>query len=261
MAQQMQIRLPHFRGATRKLVLWNVVSFFAFAVLAALSPALWTRLSLNLVLVPALVLDGHLWQLVTYGFVNFGVLTTFFALLTLWFTGSMLEAEYGARWIYELYFTSLAGGGLIAAALSYTRLFGLSPLGAAAGAWAGVFGLLVAIASRFGEQEFRFFLLTLKARYLVAIYLLVELALLVRSSNPMDALVQLSGALAGYAFLRLAPRRGLAFGLSERYYSLRNAFYKSKRRRAARQFEVYMGKQNLVDKDKDKDPNDKRWMN
>jgi hypothetical protein len=52
---------------------------------------------------------------------------------------------------------------------------------------------------------------------------------------------------------------------------MRNSYYRYKRRRAARKFEVYMGKQGRkVHFDKDgrylgpeehKDPNDKRWMN
>ena len=52
---------------------------------------------------------------------------------------------------------------------------------------------------------------------------------------------------------------------------MRNSYYRYKRRRAARKFEVYMGKQGRkVNFDKDgrylgpdehKDPTDKRWMN
>jgi hypothetical protein len=59
--------------------------------------------------------------------------------------------------------------------------------------------------------------------------------------------------------------------VSEGYFGLRNAYYRAKRRRAARKFEVYMGKQGrqvhfdkegrYVDPDARKDPNDKRWMN
>ena len=61
-------------------------------------------------------------------------------------------------------------------------------------------------------------------------------------------------------------------GFPEQYFSVRNGYYRWKRRRAARKFEVYMGKQGRkVSFDKDgryidpdetrKDPNDKRWMN
>ena len=56
-------------------------------------------------------------------------------------------------------------------------------------------------------------------------------------------MLQLSGAFCGYLFLHFAPRKGLAFSFSEQYYGMRNAYYRAKRRRAAKKFEVYMGKQ------------------
>ena len=71
--------------------------------------------------------------------------------------------------------------------------------------------------------------------------------------------------------MRHAPRRGIAFAFTEKYFAIRNTYYRAKRRRAARKFEVYMGKQGrdvhfdkegkFVDPDEKKDPNDKRWMN
>jgi len=77
--------------------------------------------------------------------------------------------------------------------------------------------------------------------------------------------------LCGYLFVRFAPRRGLAFGVTERYFGLRNGYYRWKRRRAARKFEVYMKGQNrevhfdkdgrYVDPDDRRNPKDKSWMN
>jgi hypothetical protein len=125
----------------------------------------------------------------------------------------------------------------------------------------------------FGDQEFYlWFLIRVKAKYLVTIYILIAVAVLLKQANSFGALLQLSGALSGYLFVRFAPRRGIAFGVSERLYGIRNAYYRYRRRRAARKFEVYMRKQNReVHFDKDgryidpdelrRDPNDKRWMN
>ena len=59
----------------------------------------------------------------------------------------------------------------------------------------------------------------------------------------MYAFAQLGGALAGLVFVRMAPRRGVSFMLSERWYGMRNRYYRWKRRRAARKFEVYMKRQ------------------
>jgi hypothetical protein len=105
---------------------------------------------------------------------------------------------------------------------------------------------------------------------MVAIFILVDTARLLLHSSPFDALLHLSGALCGFLFLKFVPRRGLGYATTERYFALRNEFYRARRRNAAKKFEVYMRGQNrdvhfdkdgrYVDPD-DKDPNDKRWMN
>ncbi len=266
------LTLPPFEGATRKLVLWNVVTFFAFVLISLIFPRLALPLNEHLALIPADVFHGQLWQLVTYAFMPLGLVSTLFAMLTLWFCGSMLEGAYGSRWLYELYFVSVAGGALLASAITYTRLFHLDPgLAIEMGPYAGIFGLLIAIGTYFGDQEFLlFFVLRLKARYMVAIYILIEVALLLTSASKFSAAVQLSGALCAFLFLRLAPRKGLGFLFTERLYGLRNDFYRAKRRRAAKKFQVYMRKQNrevhfdsngkYVDPD-ERDPGDPRWMN
>jgi membrane associated rhomboid family serine protease len=264
--------LPPFAGTVRQLVLANVAVFFAVAVLQWLAPNFAAALLKHLLLQPSAVAHGELWQLATYSFFHFGILDILFGMLTLWFCGSMLEGAYGNRWTAELYFSSVIGGALIGTVLSFTRARFLSPDAQGFGAWAGIFGLLVAIAMRFGDQEFLlFFLVRVRAKYMVAIYILIALAVLLKGGDVFDALLQLAGALCGYLYVQFAPRRGMAFGFSEQFFGLRNAYYRSKRRRAARKFEVYMGKQGrtvnfdkegrYVDPDDKKDPNDKRWMN
>ncbi|NYF78491.1 rhomboid family intramembrane serine protease [Granulicella arctica] len=264
---------PPFAGVTRKLILANVAVFFGLLLLHWVSPGVAEFLLGHLLLEPLALLRGELWQPVTYSFLTTGILDILFGMLTLWFCGSLLEGVYGAQWLAELYFTSAIGGALLASAISFTHIFGLTPLAAATGAWAGIFGLLIAIAMRFGEQEFLlWFVLRIKAKYMVAIYILIAIAILLKGGNAFTALLQLAGALCGFLYVHFAPRRGLAFGFSERYFGLRNGYYRWKRRRAARKFEVYMGKQGRkVHFDKDgryidpdtikKNPNDRSWMN
>jgi membrane associated rhomboid family serine protease len=267
------LSLPAFTGVTRKLILANVAVFFALGLLHWLAPRLEIVLLGHLLLEPLAVVHGEIWQLVTYSFVEQGILGILFGMLTLWFTGSLLEPSFGGRWLGELYFSSVIGGAILASAISFTHILGLRPDVGAAGAWSGIFGLLVAIAMIFGDQEFLlWFLVRIKAKYMVAIYILIAIALLLKQADSFGALLQLSGALCGFLYVKFAPRRGLVFGFSERYFGLRNGYYRWKRRRAARKFEVYMRKQNReVHFDKDgryvdpdelkKNPNDKRWMN
>ena len=132
----------------------------------------------------------------------------------------------------------------------------------------GIFGLLVAIGALYGDVQFTLFPLPIgiKARYLVAVYALVVFAMLFGQQQRMYAFAQLGGGLAGLLYIRLAPHRGLSLGLSERWYGLRNRYYRWKRRRAARKFEVYMrsqGRNVRLDgqgRQIDDDANDKsRW--
>lgn len=269
------LSFPPFAGVVRKLVLANVAVFFGFLLIDLFAPAFGSKLFDFLALRPASVATGFIWQLVTYSFLHLGLLSILFAMLTLWFCGSLLEGAYGTRWLTELYFTSAIGGAVLTSALSFTRILHLSPESAVTGAWGGLFGVLIAIAVRMGDIEFMMFPLpfTIRAKYMVAIDILIALAIVLGNQGAMGALLQLSGAVAGYLFLRFAPRRGFAFGFSEQFFGLRNAYYKAKRRRAARKFEVYMGKQGrqvkfddegrYIDPDNPhhRDPNDKRWMN
>ena len=267
------LALPAFEGTTRKLILLNVGAFFGLLILRWLAPQLEAVLHSHLILEPLAVAHGEIWQLLTYSFVEQGILGILFGMLTLWFTGSLLEPSFGGRWLAELYLTSVIGGAILASAISFTHILGLRPDVGAAGAWSGIFGLMVAIAMIFGDQEFLlWFVLRIKAKYMVAIYILIAIALLLKQADAFNALLQLSGALCGYLYIKFAPRRGFAFGVSESYFGLRNNYYRWKRRRAARKFEVYMRKQNReVHFDKDgryvdpdelrKNPNDKRWMN
>ncbi len=271
------LSLPSFSGATRKLILANVAVFFAILILGWLAPQIASVLLSHLLLEPRAVAHGEIWQLVTYSFIETNIIPILLGMITLWFTGAILEPSFGPRWLAELYFTSVIGGAILATAISFTHILGLRPDVAAAGAWSGIFGLLVAIAMIFGDQEFLlWFLVRIKAKYMVAIYILIDLAILLKQADSFGALLHLSGALCGFLYVKFAPRRGFAFGVSESYFGLRNNYYRWRRRRAARKFEVYMRKQNReVHFDKDgryvdpdelkknprRDPNDKRWMN
>lgn len=261
------LNFPDFRGFTRTLILWNVGAYFLLLLLTLVAAPFAGGLLSFGALIPSHLLHGFIWQLVTYSFIHQGILGTALEMLSLWFLGSFLESNHGPRWLAELYFTSVIGAGLAAVGLSLLLHAGNLAI---AGSFGGIFGLLVAFGVLYGDMEFMLFPLpmTMKAKYLVIVYMLIAVAM-VFSSSRVYALAQLGGALAGFLYIKAAPRRGYAFATSERYFSLRNNYYRWKRRRAAKKFEVYMRKQNRdvhFDKDgrytgSEKDPNDRRWMN
>jgi membrane associated rhomboid family serine protease len=271
----LQIALPEFNGLTRRLVLCNLATYFAILILT-----LSRVVSLDFVLAhfgftPARFLSWEIWQPLTASFVQVGMLSTLFGLLMLWFLGSLLEDWHGASWFGWLYAVSVLGGMLTATAIfSGMRLMAPAheaPNPLLYGAGNGLFGLLIAIGVLHGDVEFRlFFLVLIKARYVAAIAALIALASAFGEA-PIYAISQLGAGLAAFIYLRRAPRRGFALGfaLSERFYGLRNKYFRWKRRRAASKFQVYMKKQGrivrfdgqgrLLDEDDVKHDDSKRW--
>lgn len=264
---------PSLSGVTRRLIVVNVVIYFVLLILQQVRADLANALFLLFGLEPVAVFHGYLWQLLTYSFLHPGLLFVLFNMLSLWFIGSYMESEMGGRWLTEIYFFSVLGAGLTDIAISYAGILHLSPATPIFGSSGGLFGVLAALAILFGDRQFMMFPIpfTIKARNLVLIYLLIALATLIGASGT-GALAQLGGALFGFLYVKTAPRRGLSYAASERYFGIRNNYYRWKRRRAARKFEVYMRKHNrddvrfdkegrYIDPDKGKDPNDRRWMN
>ena len=101
----------------------------------------------------------------------------------------------------------------------------------------------MAIGYLYGDVEFMmFFVIGIKARYLAIIYGLICFAMLF-GEQKLYAFAQAGGALVGLLYVRAVSRRGLGFAVSERWYGMRNSYYRWKRRRAARKFEVYMRSQ------------------
>jgi len=259
---------PAFSGATRRLVLWNLFAYFALLLMHMASANNAELLAGELSFIPSTFLHGWFWQPFTYSLVHIGILGTLFELLSLWFLAGFLENAHSSSWITGLYAASVLGtavaatalyvvGGTLRLALDQVPLYGC---------FGGIFGLLVTIGALYGDMEFLlFFTIGIKARYLVAVYALISIAMLFGQQR-MYAFAQLGGALAGLLFIRVAPRRGISFAFSERWYGLRNRYYRWKRRRAARKFEVYMRSQGRTirfdgnGKQIDEDSDDKkRW--
>jgi membrane associated rhomboid family serine protease len=196
-------------------------------------------------LVPGFVVHyGMVWQLVTYSLLHdpWGLGHLLMNMLALWMFGSWLEQSWGSRKFIELYLFSVVGAALITIAVAYLRI-GMTPGTMTIGASGGVLGLLSAFGVAFGDMEVSLLLppISLKAKYLVWITaFLVVIATFMPSQGGVANFAHLGGLLFGFIYVKFIPQRGLAFGTSEKYFSIRNSYYRWKRRRAARKFEVYM---------------------
>ena len=234
---------PEFRGTARRLVLFNLVAFFAYQLLALMrSPTLAAVLHFSF-FDPRSFLHGAWWQPITYSLVHPSLSGTIFELLTIWFLVSFIEAGRDSNWVMGLYVASVLGTALTAAMIYALGMGGSAPTPELYGCMGGTFGLLIAIGLLYGDVQFQlFFIIGIKARYLAAIYALITLAM-VFGEQRLYALALIGGALSGLAYIQIAPRRGFRFSLSEQWFALRNRYYRWKRRRAARKFQVYMNRQ------------------
>ena len=259
----MTMTFPPFAGVVRQLIYANLAVYFGLLLLGWVAPGTANTILSLCALTPAMVLHGAIWQIATYSFLHTGLWAILFDMLSLWFVGAYMEAIYSSQWLAELYAVSVLGAALATIGVSYTGILHLSPAATTFGPMGGIFGLLAAFAVRMGDQQFLLFPLpiSIRAKYLVVIYILIAVASLLQGPGGFAYLAYLGGALAGYLYARQAPRRGFAFAASERAYGLRNAYYRWKRKRAARKFEVYMRQHTKTPgADKDRDPKDGGWI-
>ncbi len=270
------VSLPPFRGVTRQIILVALAVYFGLLVCGLVAPGL-AGISMGLfALQPDTLVHPLLWQLLTYPFLNTGLLGMLFGALTVWFFGSSLEDELGSRWMREFFLVCTIGGGLLASVVGLTagaRVEGLGPGSFAISLWPFSMALLLVFARLHPDQELNFnFILRVKAKYIAMIYLLVYLAILLSQHQRFQTAVVLTNALAGWIYVRFAPRRGVGFAGREGLFAMRNAWSRGKRRRAAKKFTVYMQKQGrdvhfdesgrYLDPDAERrDPNDRKWMN
>jgi membrane associated rhomboid family serine protease len=240
-----------------------LIVFFAVTLLGFASVSSAIAVYHFFALSPAEVLHKP-WQVLTYTFMPGDVLSTLFALISIWTFGATLEDERGPRWLTEYFLVSTIGGAVLASLIVFLPVLAIDPLSQTVGLWPAILAIMLAFARFYPEQDIQFFVLTVKAKYLTAIYLLVYLALALVGGNRLGALTALCASLCGYLYLRFVPRRGLSFAASESLFGIRNMYYRSKRKRAAKKFTVYMKKQGKdvnVGQGGPRDPNDKGWMN
>ena len=252
---------PPLTPAVKWLIIANVAVHFTMVILGAFAPHLHHVIDSYGALSTDDVMHGWVTQLVTYGFLHGDTMHLLGNMLVLYLLGSMFEIAWGSRKLVEYYFWCLIGAAIahIGVAFAGRALVNLSPqtpffqsLGIlydvhSLGASGAIYGLIIALWVVFPEREFFIFPLPfmIKAKYIVTAWILIAAAgaLGEGGGGGVAHFAHLGGALFGWLYLRFLPRRGLEFAASENYYGLRNRYYRWKRRRAARKFEVYMRKQ------------------
>jgi membrane associated rhomboid family serine protease len=239
----LSLSFPPFTPWVKRIII-VCAGLYAFGLLLGLlSTSGYDLLIGYFSLVPRLAVQrGMLWQLVTYSLLHAGLWHLLMNMLTLWMFGAQEEMDWGSRRFIEFYLFCVVGAALVTIAVAYLHL-GMTPGTATLGASGGVYGVLAAFGVLYGDREvFLFpFPFSMKAKYLVLIIVfLVVISTLQPSQGGVANFAHLGGLAFGFAYVKFLPRRGLMFGASEKYFSFRNSYYRWKRRRAARKFEVYM---------------------
>lgn len=236
---------PPLRGAVRQIIIASAVIYVVTLLLLSFAPTAG-NLVVNLgALRPDLVRGGAVWQFVTYPFIYVDPLDFVLSLLGVYFLGWAVEERIGPAHFYGLFF-----GGSILAGLAGFGLAFLGPTlhsatfaqGAAAGCGAAANAILMVfyLFNRNAPLMLFPFPIQIPAKWIVIGIGGIETAYLLLHRFDLFDFVLLLGLGAGYIWHALFFTRKTSLGVSEKYYSIRNSYYRWKRRRAARKFEVYM---------------------
>jgi membrane associated rhomboid family serine protease len=241
--EPMTLSLPPFTKAVSWLIGINTGVYLLVLLLDVFQISLGMFLRDYFALTPLYVVrHGWVWQLITYGVIHFEFWHWFGNMLGLWMFGSAVEQAWGSRRFLELFVLGVVGAALTTVALSYPHILG-NPSAPTIGASGGVFAILIAFGMMFGDNEIMMipFPFTIKAKYFVGILIVVTLAFAMGGGGNVAYVAHLGGLLFGYLYVRRGSKAALVnVGVSERYYGLRNSYYRWRRRRAAKKFEVYM---------------------
>jgi len=241
----MTLSFPPFTRAVTWLLGINTAIFLGLTAFGSRHVIDWFYLNIGLVPERLIHPPFELWQFVTYSFIHGGFGHWFWNMLAIWMFGSTFESSWGMRRFLELFFTGVVGAALTTVLLSLAHVLG-DPSIPTVGASGGLFAILMAYGIVFGENEIFLipFPFLIKAKYFVLILIVVTVAFAINGGGSTAYIAHLGGLFFGYLYVKFAPGRGMLgrFSLSEWYYGLHNSYYRWKRRRAARKFEVYMQK-------------------
>jgi membrane associated rhomboid family serine protease len=157
--------MPPFPPATQALLLANIAVFFLERLGGG---SLWSLFALW----PLGSGEFWPWQIGTYSFLHGSFEHLFFNMLGLWMFGAELELVWGRKRFLQFYAASVVAAALTQLLVSFVLGSNAPTIGASG----GLFGLLLAFAMMFPDRIILlFFVIPMKAKYLVALYGLLEL--------------------------------------------------------------------------------------
>jgi membrane associated rhomboid family serine protease len=196
----------------------------------------------GLMLVPAQVVRGALWQPVTYLFLHSlgGPGHLLFNMLALWMFGAPIEETWGTRRFLQYYFLCGVGAGLCVVAANL--LWG-NPQQPTLGASGAIYGLLLAFGMLFPEQEILIaFLFPIKAKYMVMIFGGIAFVFSFQRGSTISNLAHLGGMIFGFVYIKTQFGRRRAVAGPGFRLDLSRRWKEYKIQRAKKKFQVYLKK-------------------
>ncbi len=204
----MSMQVPPFTPVVKRLAITMCLVWFVIQILC--DKVFKLNLSTWFLLHPDQVIEKFwVWQLMTYMFFHaLSPMHLVFNLLTLWFFGSELEKQWGAKFFTLYFFTCGIGAAFLycASVAAYAAITGVQtplmiPVLGASGA---LFGLLVAYGIIFAERMMIFLIFPMKAKYFVMVAAGLDFVSLLSTGfagSEVAYLAHLGGALVGFLFL------------------------------------------------------------
>ncbi|MBU0560014.1 MAG: rhomboid family intramembrane serine protease [Bacteroidota bacterium] len=159
------------------------------------------------------------WQIITYQFMHGDFGHVFFNMFMLWMFGMEIENLWGSRKFLVFYLSCGIGAAILQLFLAPLLSAGL---GVTIGASGAVFGIMIAFAMFFPDRYiFLYFLLPIKAKYLMGILVVFEF-MSVGDMSFVAHLAHIGGALTGVIFI--LSERKFNFNFDKIFDSLKAGF-------------------------------------
>jgi membrane associated rhomboid family serine protease len=233
---------PPFRGAVREIIIGSAAIYIVILLLQAFAKPIGDSVLILGTLNPEAIHRGWLWQFVTYAFMYVDPMDFVLSLMGIYFLGASVEQIIRRPRFYALFFGTLISSAVIGYLLSFAPVIAKGPAygsGAAANAILMVFYLF----NRDAPIMLFPIPIQIPVKWIVIGIAGIETAYLLLYHFALFYCIALIGLGVGYIWYHVfLTRKQASLGISERFYGIRNGYFRWKRRRAARKFEVYMRK-------------------
>jgi len=194
--QRPQVRLGFGRGLTPVIKWLLILNVVVFVIQSLDRSGYFTN---QLALIPQAVLKvPAFWQVFTYQFLHGGFFHLFFNMFALWMFGTEIETSMGSKRFLKFYLICGTGAGIITVLTCFSLpIFVVGASGA-------VLGVLVAFAVMFPNRVvLMYFLFPIKVKYLVLIFIGIDLLAAYSGSNDGVAhWTHLGGAIIGFVYMK-----------------------------------------------------------